>query len=117
MKTPFSTQLWICVICVLFLHGCKDEFVDPKDKFKIGALLPLTGSAASVGESAEAAINLAVADINEYLNDIGNDLEIEVVIMDTGTVPDTTLQKLMELDNAGIKYFIGPYASANVEAV
>jgi branched-chain amino acid transport system substrate-binding protein len=39
------------------------------------------------------------------------------LIKDTGTDPGTALQKLMELKDAGIKYVIGPYTSANAEAV
>lgn len=117
MKIPFRSFLWICIACMFFLHACKDENNEPTEKFQIGVLLPLTGSASSPGESASAAIDIAIRDLNEYLVATEKSLEMELLIRDTGTHPDTALQKLKDLHAAGVKYIIGPYTSANAEAV
>jgi branched-chain amino acid transport system substrate-binding protein len=117
MKIPFKPFLWICIACMFFLHACKDENNELVEKFQIGVLLPLTGAASSSGESANAAIDIALRDLNQFLVTTDKSLEAELLIRDTGSHPDTALQKLKDLHAAGIKYIIGPYTSANAEAV
>ncbi len=78
----------------------------------IGALLPLTGSLASYGETSNAALADAVASINE-----GGATKIALVIEDTKTDPNTTLDKLKVLKDKGVKLVIGPYARSEVRAV
>ena len=112
---PKSALIFISFL--ILSPGCKDEGIGPKDKFQIGVLLPLTGAASSSGASASVALDIALDDIHEYLNATGNDLAIELVIRDTETNAATALQQLKELDDAGVQYVIGPYTSANAEAV
>ena len=113
-----SFALLALAVSLLFFASCKDDNgVDPDGKFRIGIMLPLTGAASSVGESASAAIDIAIDDVKDYLDATGNDLEIEVTIKDTETDPGVSLQKIMELNDADVDYIIGPYASANAESV
>ncbi len=83
----------------------------------IGALLPLTGSRSSSGGSAQAALEIAVSDINEYLSDVNSTVTVELIVRDTKTDPEVALEKLRNLSEMGIRIVIGPDSSAEVEAV
>ncbi|HYY40693.1 MAG TPA: penicillin-binding protein activator, partial [Nitrososphaera sp.] len=83
----------------------------------IGALLPLTGTLSSFGESAEASLRLAVDDVNNQLAKSGSSSRVGLVIEDTKTDPDVAREKLMDLASKGIRIVIGPSTSAAVAAV
>jgi len=91
--------------------------VAPQPEVVFGALLALTGSASSMGESSEAALELAVEGVNEYLLSIGSKTRISVIVEDTKTDPAVALEKLQSLAGKGIKVVIGPQSSAEVETV
>ena len=107
----------MALLGILFSFGCNKSDDTTTGKLKIGILLPLTGTAASAGESAQAAANMAIQDVNKYLTSIGSDLSAEGVIKDTGTDPGTALQALQELDDAGVRFVVGPYSSTNAAAI
>ncbi len=98
-----------CLLISSLMAACGG---DKKENVRIGALLPLTGALQSYGEASQAALELARDTINE-----DSDLEIELVIKDTTTDPDTALAMLKELHDDGIEMVIGPYASSEVKAV
>jgi ABC-type branched-subunit amino acid transport system substrate-binding protein len=83
----------------------------------IGALLPLTGTLSSFGESAEASLRLAVDDVNNQLANSGSSSRVGLVIEDTKTDPDVAREKLMDLASKGTRIVIGPSTSAAVAAV
>jgi branched-chain amino acid transport system substrate-binding protein len=83
----------------------------------IGALLPLTGTLSSFGESAEASLTLAVDDVNNQLAKSGSSSRVGLVIEDTRTDPNVAREKLMDLASKGIRIVIGPSTSAAVAAV
>jgi branched-chain amino acid transport system substrate-binding protein len=91
--------------------------VAPQPEVVFGALLALTGSASSLAESGEAALELAVEDVNEYLLSIGSKTRISVIVEDTKSDPAVALEKLQSLAGKGIKVVIGPQSSAEVETV
>jgi len=83
----------------------------------LGALLSLTGDLASAGESSQAALELALRDINEYLAEIVSPMRVKLIIEDTGADPAIALEKLRKLAAAGAAIVIGPQSSAEVAAV
>ena len=91
--------------------------VAPQPEVVFGALLSLTGSTSSLGESSEAALKLAVEDINEYLSRVGSETRVRLIVKDTKTDPAVALEKLQSLTGKGIKVVIGPQSSAEVETV
>nr|QNO54185.1 penicillin-binding protein activator LpoA [Methanosarcinales archaeon ANME-1 ERB7] len=91
--------------------------VAPQPEVVFGALLSLTGSASSVGESSEAGLELAVEDVNEYLLSIGSKTRIRVIVEDTKTDPAVALEKLQSLAGKGVRVVIGPVCSAEVETI
>lgn len=117
MKTPIKYFIWIFMASIFLFYACKKDNNGPTEKFQIGVLLPLTGAASSSGQSASVALDIALRDLNEYLAATERPLEVELLVKDTGTHPDTALQMVKELHAAGVKYMIGPYTSANAEAV
>ena len=91
--------------------------IEGENTILIGALLPLTGTLSSFGESAEASLNLAVDDVNNQLANSGSSSRVGLVIEDTKTDPNVAREKLMDLASKGIRMVIGPATSANVAAV
>jgi branched-chain amino acid transport system substrate-binding protein len=83
----------------------------------IGALLPLTGTLSSFGESAEASLRLAVDDVNNQLAKSGSSSRVGLVIEDTKTDPNVAREKIIDLASKGIRIVIGPSTSAAVAAV
>ena len=79
----------------------------------IGALLPLSGTLSSYGETSEASLKAAV----EAINDKHPDQEVRLIIEDTGTDADTALENIAKLHDEGVRLVIGPYASSTVTAV
>lgn len=110
----------ICLI-MLTLGGCdKSKDQDCKSEkisFKVGALIPLTGSVSSMGESSNASLELARTDINAWIASLGMDAGLTLVIEDTRTDTATALEKLKLLDSQGIRMVIGPFTSLEVAYV
>jgi branched-chain amino acid transport system substrate-binding protein len=91
--------------------------VEGENTILIGALLPLTGTLSSFGESAESSLTLAVDDVNNELAKSGSSSRVALIIEDTKTDPAVALVKLKDLASKGIQIVIGPMTSANVAAV
>ncbi|MET1101337.1 MAG: penicillin-binding protein activator [Pyrodictiaceae archaeon] len=83
----------------------------------VGALLPLTGDLQSYGVRAKAAIEVAVDDVNKYLEEKNAWFRIKLVTEDTGTKPDIAVQKFNALVAQGIKFIVGPMTSAEVKKI
>lgn len=87
------------------------------EEIKIGALLPLTGNLSSGGEGAQAALEIATEDINNYLSEVNSNARVTLVIEDTQASPAVALDKLDNLAHNGIKLVIGPDSSAELQAI
>lgn len=97
--------------------GSTEETTVESGDITIGALLPLTGNLASIGESSQTALEVSSKDINDYFSGLGSGKNVEVIVKDTESNPDKALEMLKELDGMGIKIVVGPQASNEVEAV
>src|SRR5918997_1219060 len=91
--------------------------VEGSNTILIGALLSLSGTSSSLGESTEASLRLAVDDVNNQLAKSGSSTRFGLIIEDTKTDPAVALEKLMDLDSKGIRIVIGPSTGAAVDAV
>ncbi len=102
-----------------FLHTPAPEVAPPGESTEVvfGVLLALTGELSSLGESSEAALEIAVKDVNEYLSGIGSQTRVRLIVEDTETDPAVALEKLQSLAGIGVKIVIGPDSSTEVEAV
>jgi len=83
----------------------------------VGALLPLTGDAASVGASVNSTIRVAEADVNAYLAATNASIRVQLIIKDTGMTPGRALAGMKALHADGVMAVVGPYSSAELKAV
>jgi branched-chain amino acid transport system substrate-binding protein len=70
-----------------------------------------------LGIGSKAAIEIAVSDINEYLQKSGSPYVFSSTIYDTKLDTTLTIKFIKEANAAGIKYFVGPQASASIAAI
>ena len=88
-----------------------------KQTVTLGALLPLSGASSSLGESEDAAIKIAIKDVNEYFSKSNSNTRVGLTIEDTQTNPAISLEKLQDLASKGIRIVIGPGTSAEIQEV
>lgn len=104
---------------VILWSGCIEstgEATSESEDITIGALLPLTGSVASIGEASQTALEVSAEDINGYFSALGSGKNVKVIVKDTKSDPATALEQLKELDKMGIRIVIGPQGSSEAEA-
>ena len=90
---------------------------DGKQSVTLGALLPLSGASASLGESEDAAIKIAIKDVNEYFSKSNSNTRVGLIIEDTQTNPAISLERLKDLAAKGVRIVIGPGTSAELQEV
>ena len=83
----------------------------------VGVLLPATGDLASHGNENKIALEFAVEDFNEYLEEKGADWRMNLVAEDTQSNPVVALEKVQSLNSKGIKYALGPESSAETRNI
>jgi len=111
----FSTMMILLLIAGVGVSACAPT---PKPtELPLGALVCRTGELSSLGESGDAALEIAVKDINEYLSSIGGKASARLIVEDTETDPAVALEKLKGLAQEGVRVVIGPQSSAEAEAV
>ena len=67
----------------------------------LGALLPISGASASLGESEQASLKIAINDINKYFSEHQSNTRFGLVIEDTGSDPQIGLEKVKRLSDRG----------------
>jgi branched-chain amino acid transport system substrate-binding protein len=108
------------LLAAILLSGCAEsteKATSESEDITIGALLPLTGNLASIGEASQAALVVSSGNINGYFSGLGSGKNVEVIVKDTESNPETALEKLKELHDMGITIVIGPQSSSEAEAV
>jgi len=85
----------------------------------IGALLPLTGTLSSSGESSHEALKVAVEDVNEYFFKTKSHVRAQLIVEDTKTNPSSALEGLKSIlgEKEDVRIIIGPATSAAVQGV
>jgi len=83
----------------------------------VGVMLSLSGGGSSSGESSQAALDLAVNDINGFMMACEAGFSVKLVVADTRTDTAEALVQIAQLYNQGVRVVIGPYSSAEVAAV
>jgi branched-chain amino acid transport system substrate-binding protein len=84
---------------------------------KIGALLSLTGPGSTLGQTSEAALELAAADVNARFTAPGSSTRVSVLTEDTGLDPARALDALKTLAQQGVRLVVGPQSSSEVAAL
>lgn len=104
--------------CALLLASCvtTSEPQNARD-IRIGALLDLSGTWKSLGISSQSVMQIAADDANKYLDSMGSDLRVKIEVVDTKLDPATALAKLEEMNDGGVRIFVGPQSSSEVREV
>ena len=84
---------------------------------ELGGLFSLTGDLATFGENELVAAELAVDEVNDLLEAMGEDWTLKLVAEDTQTDPDLALEKLESLAARGVKLIVGPLSSGEVRSI
>ncbi|HWV58870.1 MAG TPA: ABC transporter substrate-binding protein [Longimicrobiales bacterium] len=99
----------------LSLAACDDSPTEPGTvEIVIGGLFGLTGSWATLGQNAKAALEMAVADLNEHFEDNAAGIVFAARVEDTQLEPSRALQQAQLLAASGVRIMIGPQASSEV---
>jgi len=110
---------FILLVLSMVIFSCSEEkliLFSDQDEISVGALLSLTGSWVSLGESSQEALEYGITEINAYMEELGYSTRFKLYIEDTQTDPEIALQKLKSLHSRNIKAVIGPQASSEVSA-
>jgi ABC-type branched-subunit amino acid transport system substrate-binding protein len=127
-KRPIDIIAAVVLIALVIGYGTfksqttvATQFLLPADgreaNVKVGALIPLTGTLSTFGESNEAALKIALKDINEHFSKANSTTRIELIVEDTKTDPNIAIEKIKALKSQGVQIVIGPATSAAVSAV
>jgi branched-chain amino acid transport system substrate-binding protein len=116
MKIIIGTAILIMAIGFMgYSHKNQKQSVK-SGVIKIGAILPLTGTAATQGESVRNAIAMAVEERNAQGGINGK--KVELIIEDTSLSAEkavSAFNKLFNIDK--VNFFLGPQGSAEIAAV
>ncbi len=115
-KAALAAALLALIAAAPLLAFAQVAFAQPTT-ITIGGLLPLTGDLQSYGVRANAAVEVAVEDINAFLEQQDAWFRFELNVVDTQTKPDVAVQQLNALIAQGIKFVVGPMTSAEVKKI
>jgi branched-chain amino acid transport system substrate-binding protein len=79
-------------------------------------MLPLTGDLATLGQANRVALEVAVDDVNAFLDQIQAGRRVRLAIHDTGSVPSQALAELKQLAADDLAVTIGPAGSEELDA-
>jgi branched-chain amino acid transport system substrate-binding protein len=103
------------VATIALFGGCDDTPTEPSDReVLLGGLFSLTGNWSTLGRTSQAAMELAVEDVNRYLEGNAAAIRFVAAVEDTGLEPDRALEKAQALRARGVQLLIGPQSSAEV---
>jgi branched-chain amino acid transport system substrate-binding protein len=105
------------VALCLCLLSCKKDTSDDQVTIQVGGLLSLTGNWSTLGLTSQEAMNLALKEVNNEMENTGSRYRFATTFFDTKL--DTTLVQagMREAHRNGVRYIIGPQSSAEVDAV
>ncbi len=109
----FSRRAGLAMMAAPFLARAQNQSGD----LVVGALLSLTGGWATLGQSSQALLNIAVGDMNAFLAASGSRMQVRLRIEDTQLLPDLCVNSLRALTGAGANLIIGPQSSAEAAAI
>lgn len=80
----------------------------------LGGLFSLTGNWATLGQTSAVAVELAVDEVNRYLEGNAAGVRFRLAVADTRLEPERALEQAQELRARGAQILIGPQSSAEV---
>ena len=105
------------LLALIFLFSCKGDSDTTTRTIKIGGLYSLTGNWSSLGKASQSAMNLALEDVNNFLEETGSAYRLSTVVSDTKLETATALSAIERNVKDGVRIFIGPQSSAEIGAI
>ena len=110
--------LLVFFIFLVGLSSCKKDNISAVQTVKIGGLFSITGNWNTLGKASQAAMNIALEDVNDYLESRGAGYIFSTVNFDTKLDTTEAIASIKRgYENSGIKIFIGPQSSAELNAI
>lgn len=106
------------LVAAVALGSCNSLSAQRREReVLLGGLFPLTGNWSSQGQAARAAMEIAIEDVNRYLEGNAAGIRFVAAIEDTRLDPAVALEKAQMLQRRGAPLLIGPTSSAEVARV
>lgn len=108
----------VCLVTAAILvltagPGASQTTIEPRERdVLVGGLFSLTGDWATLGKTGQAAMELAIEDVNRYLARNPARVRFVAVIEDTRLDPRLALERAQALQQKGAQLLIGPQSSA-----
>ena len=83
-------------------------------EFVVGAIIPLTGSYSSIGKPVKVALEKAEQDVNEYSEKMNSSSRFNLVMANSKSSPEDSLEAIKQLHSIGAKIIVGPATSTAV---
>jgi branched-chain amino acid transport system substrate-binding protein len=80
----------------------------------LGGLFSLTGTWSTLGHTSEVAVEIAIEEVNRYLEGNAAGLRFRAAVEDTRLEPERALEQAQDLRARGAQILIGPQSSAEV---
>jgi len=99
----------ILLLCGLLFPGqalAQEDEAPAAVSIPVGAILPLTGELGSKGLMRRMAIEMAVREVNNYLEAVGRSFRLALTVADSASDPDRVVREAEALRQAGTQIFI-----------
>jgi branched-chain amino acid transport system substrate-binding protein len=106
----------LTAIALVVLLGCDERSPSEPAEHEvlIGGLFSLTGNWATLGQTSQVAVEIAVDEVNRYLEGNAAGVRFRVEVEDTRLEPPLALERAEALRARGVRILIGPQSSAEV---
>jgi branched-chain amino acid transport system substrate-binding protein len=102
-------------------HYAESSFLsavgETNKEFVVGAIIPFTGSFSSIGKPIKVALEKAEYDVNKYFEKMNYSSRFNLVMANSKTDPNDSLEAIKQLHSLGAKIIVGPATSTAVSAV
>ena len=119
LRSGLVPKILVSGLIALSVAACDSGTTSPvqNKEIVIGGLFSLTGNWATLGVTSKAAMEVGIADVNQYLAAGNTGVHFTSNIADTKLDPAGSLAALKTMKAAGIEVVIGPQSSAEVAAL
>ena len=101
---------------LLTSSGPADGQQNLNKEFVVGAIIPFTGSYSSIGKPVKVALEKAEYDVNKYFEKMNSLSRFNLVMANSKSSPEDSLDAIKQLHSLGAKIIVGPATSTAVSA-
>jgi branched-chain amino acid transport system substrate-binding protein len=94
--------------------GADDGQHNLNKEFVVGAIIPFTGSYSSIGKPVKVALEKSEHDVNKYFEKMNSSSRFNLVMANSKSSPEDSLEAIKQLHSIGAKIIVGPATSTAV---